>query len=59
MSRLHTPTPGERLLYALKQLHRQWRGRATLTPGVGAPARGAGVLAVPRLTSGVEALSIR
>jgi hypothetical protein len=26
------PTPGERLLYALGQLHRQWRARATLTP---------------------------
>ena len=26
------PTPGERLLYALGQLYRQWRVRATLTP---------------------------
>jgi hypothetical protein len=26
------PTPGERLIYALGQLHRQWRVRATLTP---------------------------
>jgi hypothetical protein len=26
------PTPGERLLYALGQLHREWRVRATLTP---------------------------
>ena len=26
------PTPGERLLYALGQLHRQWCVRATLTP---------------------------
>jgi hypothetical protein len=26
------PTPGERLLYALAQLHRQWGIRATLTP---------------------------
>jgi hypothetical protein len=26
------PTPGERLLYALGQLHRQWHVRATLTP---------------------------
>jgi hypothetical protein len=25
-------TPGERLLYALGQLHRQWHVRATLTP---------------------------
>ena len=32
MSRLHTPTPGERLLYALGQLYRQWHVRATLTP---------------------------
>jgi hypothetical protein len=26
------PTPGERLLYALGQLYRQWYIRATLTP---------------------------
>ncbi len=26
------PTPGERLLYALGQLHKQWHVRATLTP---------------------------
>lgn len=32
MSRLQTPTPGERLLYALGQLYRQWHVRATLTP---------------------------
>lgn len=25
-------TPGERLLYALGQMHKQWRVRATLTP---------------------------
>jgi hypothetical protein len=32
VNRLHTPTPGERLLYALGQLYRQWSVRATLTP---------------------------
>jgi hypothetical protein len=32
VSRLHTPTPGERLLYALRQLHRQRRGHAASTP---------------------------
>ncbi len=26
------PTPGERLLYALGQLYKQWHVRATLTP---------------------------
>jgi hypothetical protein len=26
------PTPGERLLYALGQLFKQWRVRSTLTP---------------------------
>ena len=43
------PTPGERLLYALGQLFKQWHVRATLTPphevDVGAVAEMLGVLA--------------